>query len=115
MITETEIRQKIFSLLNRSTTLAEFESWFVAQSWNLHKDSSAEAIDLASEVELLLAEFSNHEWTPQELLEKLRDVGSNFVFDVRLNGDHSFTRIRSPMRCATTVSVPVRAFVPVPA
>lgn len=48
-------------------SLDQFEDWFVSQSWDAHKSNDQAAMDLISDIELRLAEFSNGHWSKEEL------------------------------------------------
>ena len=57
--------------------LAAFEEWFVAQTWTVEKSADQAAADLAHEIELRLAEFSNDHWSEDELRERLTELVSS--------------------------------------
>ena len=59
MILEAEIREKLAELLSGRLDLESIEDWLVQHSWNMHLDSDRAAQDLASGVELALAEHSS--------------------------------------------------------
>jgi hypothetical protein len=54
-------------LLLSEISVDEFDEWFGAASWNMHKDSSIEAQKMAGRVELLLAEFDQGHLSEGEL------------------------------------------------
>jgi hypothetical protein len=60
MIEAQEVRSKIASLLRNDISMEDFSQWVVDESWNMHKDSSQVAIDLVSNIHLLLAEHDSH-------------------------------------------------------
>ena len=64
---DLEIRQQLARYLAKRITLDDFEDWFVAESWNVHRDENTAATDLVFELELRLAEFSNGHWTEDDL------------------------------------------------
>lgn len=57
----------IHQLTLSKVSLDEFEEWFSAASWNMHKDSEPEAIQMAGKVELILAEADGAQIAIQEL------------------------------------------------
>jgi hypothetical protein len=59
MIRDNEIRQKANAYLRNELALDDFEDWLVSASWNMHKDSSRTAIDLASEIDSALMAYSS--------------------------------------------------------
>ncbi len=67
---DLEIRKKISLYLANQISLDEFEDWFVAGSWNFQKGTPA-LQELVSEVELLLAEFSNSHLSEKSLRNQL--------------------------------------------
>lgn len=60
MINENSIKEKLSALERGELSLEQFENWFVPLAWNMHHDSSPEAIDLASSIHLLLSERDDH-------------------------------------------------------
>lgn len=71
MITESQIRERLFSYLTRNITLNDFEDWLVAQSWNMHLDSDDAAQQLVGAIELRLAEYSDHHLNDASLEREL--------------------------------------------
>lgn len=65
--TDLEIRAALVRFLDREISLAEFEDWFVPVAWNIEKTGNREAIELAAEIELRLAEFTSGHWSEDEL------------------------------------------------
>lgn len=63
---EKEIRSKVRELVDGNLPLRNFQSRFVPTSWNLEELDPA-ADELASEIELRLAEYSRGHWTEDEL------------------------------------------------
>ncbi|MHB1756473.1 MAG: hypothetical protein ACYCT9_03060 [Leptospirillum sp.] len=60
------IRVKLADYIQGNISLRAFEDWIVPNSWNMsHLPSDAQ--DLSSDIELLLAEFSNGDWTEDEI------------------------------------------------
>ena len=56
MIEASEIRGKLAAVSLGEMSMDDFEDWLVAHSWNMHQDSTPEAIELVSSIELLLSE-----------------------------------------------------------
>jgi len=83
---DLEIRDWLARYLNGDISLHEFEEWFVPVAWSIEQSRNADAIELAGEVELRLAEFSNGHWTEDDLRSKLEPCVSNAApSKVRLN------------------------------
>jgi hypothetical protein len=74
MITESQIRNRLFAYLTREITLNEFEDWLVAQSWNMHRDSDQKARALAGAIELRLAEYTADHLTDDGLDRELKGL-----------------------------------------
>jgi hypothetical protein len=74
MITESQIRERLFDYLTRKTTLNEFEDWLVLQSWNMHQDSDPAAQRLAGAIELRLAEYSDDHLSDDALDRELKGL-----------------------------------------
>jgi hypothetical protein len=75
---DLEIRERLGRYLSRDISLHDFQSWFVPVLWNIEQTQNAEAIELAGEIELRLAEFSNGDWTEAELRSKLEPLVSMY-------------------------------------
>jgi hypothetical protein len=54
MISEYDIRQKMADVLSREISIPDFVRWILLNDWNMHQDSSFRAVDLVSEIHLLL-------------------------------------------------------------
>lgn len=76
-----EIRKQLVCYLTSETSLEDFEDWFVARSWNFHEAENPLLLELACEIELLLAEFSNGHWTESDLKERLRPFITRYSVD----------------------------------
>jgi len=74
MITEAQIRDRLFSYLTREITLNDFEDWLELQSWNMHQDSDDAAQRLVGAIELRLAEYSEGHLTDDALERELRGL-----------------------------------------
>lgn len=72
---ENEIRSKVQALIDGDLPSQAFQSWFVPALWNSEELDPA-ADELASEIELRLAEYSRGHWSEDELKNLLaRFVG----------------------------------------
>ena len=79
MVAESQIRQMVTRLVSRELSLEAFEDWFVHRTWNMHRDSAEGAQKLASQIELLLAEYSSGHLGEPELLEQLTPLAAPFI------------------------------------
>ncbi len=75
---DLEIRDRLARYLNGDIPLHDFEDWFVPVSWDIEQIHNSEANELAGEIELRLAEFSNGDWTEAELRSKLEPLVSMY-------------------------------------
>ena len=66
-----EIREKLANYLAKKMSLADFEDWFVANSWNVHQSDNLEARNLVHGVELRLSELSSGHLTEDGLRKEL--------------------------------------------
>jgi hypothetical protein len=80
---DLEIRASLVRYLNGDISLAEFEDWFVPVAWSIERTGNRDAIELAAEIELRLAEFSNGHWTEPELRSKLASLSG--VYETELS------------------------------
>lgn len=71
MISESEVQEKLASLLSDDLSLKDFEDWIVAHSYNMHLDSTAEAEDLVELVYLPLMEYSSGDLAYNDLRKEL--------------------------------------------
>lgn len=69
---EQTIREQLTRYLRGDSTLAEFEAWLVPETWDLSPQTDAKAHELATWLILRIAEFTNGDWSEEELREALR-------------------------------------------
>jgi hypothetical protein len=78
MILASDVRQRLAALLQNNLSLPEFVDWIESKSWNMHRDSQADAIDLVSSIHLLLSEHDDQVLSDAalrvELLQVLNEV-----------------------------------------
>jgi len=73
-----EIRQKLNGYLLGELSLAQFDQWFGEQWTAILEANSYDAEQLASQVELLLAEYSSGYLTKKELNSKLAGLSDYY-------------------------------------
>src|SRR4051794_1351435 len=56
MIRESDVRQKIVKVVEREISIPDFIRWIMGNDWNMRQDSSTSAVNLVSDIHLLLAE-----------------------------------------------------------
>jgi hypothetical protein len=79
MIHERDVRANLASFLRNEISLENFADWIAANSWNMHKDSSPEAVDLVSSIELFLAERDDKTYTDQDFRRDLQTLLDNII------------------------------------
>ena len=73
------IREKLAKYLAGEISLSTFQEWFVPRAWNIGKQGNPAAVEVAHEIDLRLAEFSNGDWTEDELKSKLRPLATHYT------------------------------------
>ncbi len=69
-----EIRTRLGRYLNGKSSLLQFREWFDVGTWGLAAESDSPARQIAGEIELRLAEFTNGHLNETELREMLRPL-----------------------------------------
>ena len=64
---DLEIREKLAEYLVNQISLDQFQQWIVPATWDIEESNNSLASDLAHEIQLRLAEFSENHWTEGEL------------------------------------------------
>jgi hypothetical protein len=70
-VSEHHIREALARYVSGEVSLVEFQDWFIPRAWEVLAEGSS-ATDVTSELELLLAEFTNGQWTERDLREALK-------------------------------------------
>jgi hypothetical protein len=73
-VSEHLIREWVATYLSDEVSLLDFQTWFVPRAWEILETGTPAAV-VASELELLLAEFTNGDLTEDELRETLVPYG----------------------------------------
>lgn len=82
MIHEHDVRARLAALLRHAISIESFRRWIVDESWNMHSDSSACAIDLVSDVQMLIAEHDDRAISDDALLRALVSLLNNIDVEV---------------------------------
>ena len=61
-VTELSLRLRLLTLLQDRISLVEFEDWFIDSTWD-ETHVSLDALELARNIELLLAEYTSGAWS----------------------------------------------------
>ena len=86
---ENQIRQKLWSYANEKVSLDEFRAWFVPLSWNIEDSREPQAIQLAHQIDGILAEASSADWTEADIYEELSRPFLVSAFAQNVFGDPS--------------------------
>ncbi len=81
MITVDQTRAMLQQVVLASVSLDEFDEWLSEASWNMHHDSSPEAIRLVGKIELLLAAYDDGLQSEQQTLSSLAALHPVFVLN----------------------------------
>jgi hypothetical protein len=76
---DIKIREWLARYLANEISIQEFQDRFVPTTWEVEKSNDVPAIDLAHEIDLRMAEFSNGHWTEAELRDKLRPLVESYT------------------------------------
>lgn len=79
-VSEHLIRENVARCLSGGLSLLDFQTWFVPRAWEI-LETGTPAAAMASQLELLLAEFTSGDLTEEELREALIPYGSVAVLD----------------------------------
>ena len=69
-----EIREHLIGYLSEEASLQDFDFWFAPATRNFDKLPDAKALELADEIEELLAGFTSEQVTEDELRTELREL-----------------------------------------
>jgi len=75
---DIDIRDKIVSYLLDDISIEQLEDWFVSASYNFLQKENKNIVDLVSDIGLLLAEYSNGDWSENELKNFLRPMVESY-------------------------------------
>lgn len=71
---DVAVRQHLAAYLGSEIDLPAFKQWFVAHTWDVEREGNRSDIALVHDLQLRLIEFSNGDWTEDELRTLLRPV-----------------------------------------
>lgn len=87
--------------LNDEDSLADFEAWLVPETWDISPQTDRAAHELTTAITLRIAEFTNGDWTEDELKEALSQLrhptisplaftGEVFMYSATDKAEHAF-------------------------
>lgn len=91
----SEIREQLARYVRGDISLHEFRRWFVPQVWNIHQRNDAALEDFVGEIDLRMAEYSNGDWSEEDLREILSSLLRTYVleFGTDANGHDRILRL----------------------
>jgi hypothetical protein len=81
MITVSQIREHLIDMLvslDPESALDAFEDWLASASWNMHLDSTVDAVRLVGKIQLTLAELDNCSIDREAARSIFRDITVSF-------------------------------------
>jgi hypothetical protein len=106
MINENDVRNRISELLKSEISIADFARWIMSNSWNMHQDSSADAVSLVSEIHSLLAERDDFLLNDAEFIHELSTLSNTVVVAVPVDIDARIVRLSPRLVNSQTWLVP---------
>lgn len=85
-----EIEARLQRYLAGEDSLAEFEAWLVPETWDISPQSDRSAHDLATAITLRIAEFTNGDWTEEELQGALAQLQHPALSPLVSSGEEFF-------------------------
>jgi hypothetical protein len=68
---DSQIRKALWKYIEGKISLDDFHAWFVPISWNIEESHEPQAIQLAHEIDGILAEASSADWSESDIYEEL--------------------------------------------
>ena len=75
------MKEKIAAVLRSELSVMDFARWIMSNSWNMHKDSSPDAVALVSRIHLLLAERDEQAIDDVRFIHELRSLQASLPED----------------------------------
>lgn len=85
---DSAIREKLSAYLAKEISLREFEDWFFPETWEADQLDNFSLMDLVYGIKLRLAEFSNGDWTEDELRGWLRPFVERYEVIINSTSPH---------------------------
>lgn len=76
------MREQLARYLVKELSLEDFQIWFAPVLWNIERSLSRPAVELAYEIALRIAEFSNGHWTQEELRNNLLPLVEKYKVEI---------------------------------
>ena len=76
---ELEIRDRLSAYLAHEISLHDFEDWFFPMTWSVDKLDEPALLDLVYQIKLDWAEFTNGDWSEEELRSMLQSLVERYT------------------------------------
>ena len=86
MLNESQIRERLADYLAGELSYHDFEDWLIQASWNMHHDSSQDAQDLVSDINLLIYEYLDEHIGEEKLRAALRPFVEHYSTQLLFDG-----------------------------
>jgi len=104
---DLQIREAIVRYLAEEISIQDFKDGFVPVAWQIEETNNRIAIELAHEIELILAEYGNGDWTEDEVRNGLRPFIQSY--NVNISAPSSISTSIGSITTATLGS-PLRSY-----
>jgi hypothetical protein len=85
------IRESLASYLLGEYSLEDFNDWFIPVLLDIDHSENQKAINMAYEIELRLAEYSNGYWNEDEFKQLIRPLVENYEIEVNISSGPKFS------------------------
>lgn len=75
----TELQDRLMAYVSGQITLPQFEEWFVPSTWDAQDTDDTRLIQTRNAVDARIAEYTNRDWTEEELRDLLRPYAETRV------------------------------------
>src|SRR5688572_20061753 len=82
MVIEKELRSEISRAVRGEVSLSDLYAWLMSRSWNMHRDSSPAAVELAAAVEALFFKQSDGLLDDATLRDALAALVGSMMYEV---------------------------------
>lgn len=106
MIDEADVRNRLAEVASRGLSLGDFEEWIELNSWNMHADSSPEAVHLVSSIHLLLSEYGRGDRDESDILREFVALLDNVTLTLQITLDLRVLRADRSSYGTSSVALP---------
>ena len=98
---DLQIREQLIKYLASEISLREFQRWFVTATCDLEAVENVSAFKLASDIELLLSEYTSGHLSEEELRSELRQFVEKSTFNLNFGTSASSHHVTSASNSTT--------------